>query len=133
MGELGRTKIVETQRAQVVGREGTLITVNTMVMKGVPYCDYYNIHGIFVITKKGLDIELVSLQAISWMKSTWLKSKITSIATNRAITGFETWRLTALPAIAAYALEARAGATRPPNHMRHMTRARAGVLTVFGV
>eukprot|EP01052_Picozoa_sp_SAG31_P052101 SAG31_NODE_12700_length_923_cov_1.425971_2_plen_54_part_01 len=54
-----------------------------MVMKGVPYCDYYNIHGIFVVKPLNEhDSLLISLQAISWTKHTWLKSKITSIATN---------------------------------------------------
>eukprot|EP01051_Picozoa_sp_SAG22_P002363 SAG22_NODE_104_length_20159_cov_5.877517_2_plen_447_part_00 len=107
VGELGSSHISETQRAQVVASEGTLITVNTMNMQGVPYCDYYEIHGIFVVRPAGADMELISLQSIGWKKHTWLKSKITSVATTRAVGSFDNWRKTALPAIEAFALRSR--------------------------
>jgi hypothetical protein len=96
-GEIGSCQMRETQRVQSAG--AAVLTVNTMQMKGVPYADYYEVHGIFVATADGPDLEITSLQAVTWLKHTWMKSKISNIAKDRASIGMQLWQENALPVL----------------------------------
>eukprot|EP01043_Picozoa_sp_COSAG02_P045970 COSAG02_NODE_4256_length_5579_cov_2.549453_3_plen_1065_part_00 len=107
LGELGACQMRETQRVKVLPAAATVLMVNTMNLAGVPYCDYYEVHTQFLVTTAKDGIEVRVFQAISWLKSTWLKSKISNVAYERCVDSFKVWPQNSLPTLRAYVAASR--------------------------
>ncbi len=107
LGELGACQMRETQRVKVLPGAATVLMVNTMNLAGVPYCDYYEVHTQFLVTTAKDGIEVRVFQAISWLKSTWLKSKISNVAYERCVDSFKVWPQNSLPTLRAYVAASR--------------------------
>ena len=107
LGEMGACQMMETQRVKVLPAAATLLMVNTMKLAGVPYSDYYEVHTQFLVNKANDGIEVRVFQAITWLKSTWLKSKISGVAYERCVDSFKVWPQNSLPTLRAYMAASR--------------------------
>ena len=68
----------------------------------MPYCDHYNIHNRWVVTNTGGEGAATTVAitfAITWCRSSWLKSQISSVAITQGVKGFSKWRAEALPVV----------------------------------
>ena len=110
LGEVGACEMTETQRIKVMPAAATVLMVNTMDLAGIPYSDYYEVHTQFIVTTADGGIEVRVFQAITWLKSTWLKGKIGGLAYERCVDSFKVWPQNSLPTLRAYVEASR----KPP-------------------
>jgi hypothetical protein len=71
------------------------------------YSDYYEVHTQFIVNAVKDGIEVRVFQAISWLKSTWLKGKIGAVAYERCVDSFKVWPQNSLPTLRTYVAASR--------------------------